>query len=298
MYACGLRAYQGNPAQAPLVLPETLCELRRRIDEALLDALIAMQAAAALAEGLVSPAPRVIDTFPSEQGRQRGPDATTREKAQKKRALIAHIAQPSNRRATPLHHQVPGLKHALTTVMRGFGRRGRGQGRVCVTVVRQTERQLLALGEARQTFGLKAQERLEHAIILCAAQRQRLTLARTTAMRHQDYSRQHSTRLPHGQKRSHCILVKAYDLTLAPRIKGKRYCPAPFGRKPGIASDPASGFIFAPLVPPGNPRAPRYGVPFLDKVQRAIEDIRIGPTPQGHSGAGALGLRPWALQRS
>src|SRR5919206_421751 len=36
MYACGLRDYQVNPAQAHFVLPETLCEFRRRIDEPLM----------------------------------------------------------------------------------------------------------------------------------------------------------------------------------------------------------------------------------------------------------------------
>src|SRR5215475_10972463 len=85
MYACGLRDYQVNPSQAHFVLPETLCEFRSRIDEALMDELIAMQAAAAMAEGLVSPAHLVIDTFPSEQGSQRVTDATTLYKAQKKR---------------------------------------------------------------------------------------------------------------------------------------------------------------------------------------------------------------------
>jgi hypothetical protein len=67
-----------------IVLPETLCEFRGRIDEALMDELIAIQAAAAMEEGLVSPAHLVIDTFPCEQGSQRVTDATTLYKAQKK----------------------------------------------------------------------------------------------------------------------------------------------------------------------------------------------------------------------
>jgi Transposase domain (DUF772) len=85
MYACGLRAYQINPSQTHFVLPETLCEFRSRIDEALMDELIAIQAAAAMEQGLVSPAHLVIDTFPSEQGSQRVTDATTLYRAQKKR---------------------------------------------------------------------------------------------------------------------------------------------------------------------------------------------------------------------
>ncbi len=77
MYACGLRDYQVHPAQAHCVLPETLWEFRGRIDEALMDALIAIQAAAAMEGGLVRPAHLVIDTFPCAQGRQRVTDATT-----------------------------------------------------------------------------------------------------------------------------------------------------------------------------------------------------------------------------
>ena len=85
MYAAGLRAYRINPSQAYFVLPATLCEFRSRIDEALMEELIAIQAAAAMEEGLVSPAHLVIDTFPCEQGSQRVTDATTLYKAQKKR---------------------------------------------------------------------------------------------------------------------------------------------------------------------------------------------------------------------
>src|SRR4029450_5297367 len=86
MYACGLRDYQVNPSQAHFVLPETLCEFRSRMDEALMDELIAIQAATAMEEGLVSPAHLVIDTFPSEPGSQRVTDATTLYKEQKKRS--------------------------------------------------------------------------------------------------------------------------------------------------------------------------------------------------------------------
>jgi len=77
MYAGGLREYQAPRSQGHCVLPETLCECRGRIDEARMEALIAIQAAAAMEEGLVSPAHLVIDTFPCEQGSQRVTDATT-----------------------------------------------------------------------------------------------------------------------------------------------------------------------------------------------------------------------------
>jgi hypothetical protein len=95
MYACGLRDYQVNPSQAHFVLPEILCEFRSRIDETLMDELIAIQAAAAMDEGLVSPAHLVIDTFPCEQGSQRVTDATTLYKAQKKPSNSSSISLSS-----------------------------------------------------------------------------------------------------------------------------------------------------------------------------------------------------------
>jgi hypothetical protein len=77
MDACGLRESQAPRSPVPLVLPETLGELRGRLDEALMDALSAIQAAAAMEEGLVRPAHLVIATFPCAQGRQRVTAATT-----------------------------------------------------------------------------------------------------------------------------------------------------------------------------------------------------------------------------
>lgn len=84
MYACGLREVQADGSQAHFVLPETLAQFRRRLDQDLMDKLVAIQAAAAMEEGLVSPAHLLVDTFPSEQGSQRVTDATTLYKAQKK----------------------------------------------------------------------------------------------------------------------------------------------------------------------------------------------------------------------
>ena len=182
--------------------------------------------------------------------------------------------------------------------MRGFGRRCRGQGRVFVTLVRQTEHQLLALGEPITTFGLQAQERLEHTLPLGEAQRQRLILALTTAMGHHAHIRKQSTRLTQGKKLRHCKLVNAYDPTIAPIIKGKSNCPAQFGRKPGIVSEPATGFIFANLVPPGNPSDPSYVLPLLDKVQHAIERIQTEPQRHMHSVAGDLGLNDAVVRQA
>jgi Transposase domain (DUF772) len=84
MYACGLREVAADRSQAHFVLPETLAQFRSRLDQKVMDDLGAIQAAAAMAEGLVSPAHLLVDTFPSEPGSQRVTDATTLYKAQKK----------------------------------------------------------------------------------------------------------------------------------------------------------------------------------------------------------------------
>lgn len=83
MYACGLRELQADRSQAHFVLPETLAQFRHRIDAALMEELLAIQAASAMQEGLVSPAHLLVDTFPSEPGSQRVTDAPTLYKAQK-----------------------------------------------------------------------------------------------------------------------------------------------------------------------------------------------------------------------
>jgi hypothetical protein len=66
-----------DPTQGHCVLPEVWAQFRRRIDERFMEALITLQAAAATEAGLVSPAPLVVDTFPSAQGSQRVNDAAT-----------------------------------------------------------------------------------------------------------------------------------------------------------------------------------------------------------------------------
>jgi hypothetical protein len=84
MYACGIREVRVARSPTHFVLPETLAQFRRCIDQELMDQLVAIQGAAAMEEGLVSPAHLLVDTFPSEQGSQRVTDATTLYKAQKK----------------------------------------------------------------------------------------------------------------------------------------------------------------------------------------------------------------------
>jgi hypothetical protein len=167
-----------------------------------------------------------------------------------------------------------------------------------VKLVRHTEQKLLALGEPITALGQHAQQLLDQATTLSDAQRKRVAEAFNAALSSHARIRTQSTRLTQGQKLRHCKLVNAYDLTIAPILKGKSNCPAQFGRKPGIMSDPATGFIFANRVPEGNPSDPSYVLPLLDKVQSAIERVQITPKLRVYSVAGDLGINDAALRQA
>jgi hypothetical protein len=182
--------------------------------------------------------------------------------------------------------------------MRGFGRQCRGQGRVFVALVRHTERQLLELGQPIQALGQQAQQRLAQANDLQDDQRQRLTSALNAALHAHAHIRKQSGQLTQGKKLSHCKIVNAYDATIAPILKGKSNCPAQFGRKPGMMSEPATGFIFAHRVPEGNPSDASYVLPLLDKVQSAIGRVSAPQRLRVHSVAGDLGVNDPALRQT
>ncbi|HXH13310.1 MAG TPA: hypothetical protein VNP04_26475 [Alphaproteobacteria bacterium] len=84
MDACGIREVQVDGSQEHFVLPEVLAHFRSRLDESPMEELLAIQAATAMEDGLVSPAHLVDDTFPSAPGSQRVNDAATPYKAAKK----------------------------------------------------------------------------------------------------------------------------------------------------------------------------------------------------------------------
>jgi hypothetical protein len=110
--------------------------------------------------------------------------------------------------------------------MRSFGRSCRGQGKVFVKLVRQTEQPLLELGEDIATFGQQAQACLDQATMRSEAQRERLREQLTTAMCHHEHIRKQSKQLTQGKKLRHFKVVNTYDPTIAPMIKGKSNCPA------------------------------------------------------------------------
>jgi hypothetical protein len=130
------------------------------------------------------------------------------------------------------------------------------------------------------------------------AQRARLLRdLEATSTAHQHLTKQ-SQRLTQGKKLAHCKIVKAYDPTIAPILKGKSTCPAQFGRKTGILSEPASGFIVAHRVPVGHPGDPSYGVPLLDKVQQAMGLVASPHRLRVHSLGGDLGINDAPLRQA
>jgi len=186
----------------------------------------------------------------------------------------------------------------LAKIMRRFGRQCRGQGKVFVRLVRQTETQLLRTDEPVGALARTAQAHVQAAPQLTANQRTRwdttLTLALVT---HQQIATQ-SRRLTRGQPLTRCKMVNAYDATLAPICKGKSNCPTQFGRKPGLLAEPATGFVFAARLPVGNPSDISYVLPLLDQVQHALSHVPTQPAPAIHALAGDLAVNDTTLRKS
>jgi len=182
--------------------------------------------------------------------------------------------------------------------MRGFGRQCRGQGQVFVTLVRRTEKPLLDLGGSLATWAQEAQDLLHQTSHLDEARRGRLLRDLTAASEAHRHITKQSQRLTQGKALSQYKIVKAYDPTIAPIIKGKSNCPAQFGRKTGIVSEPATGFIFANRVPEGNPSDPSYVLPLLDKVQQALDCMASPKRLHVHSLGGDLGVNDPELRHA
>jgi hypothetical protein len=182
--------------------------------------------------------------------------------------------------------------------MRRFGRQCRGQGKVFVRLVRQTEIQLLAAGQAVEGLSQAAQIHLRQAPRLTEEQRLRwdTTLTLACAAHHQIVAQ--SRRLTHGKPLTRCKIVNAYDSTIAPICKGKSNCPTQFGRKPGILAEPATGFVFAVQLPVGNPSDVSYVLPLLDQVQTALRQVTTRPPPAIHSLAGDLAVNDAPLRET
>ena len=201
-------------------------------------------------------------------------------------------------RTTALKSQARERQHALQKVMRGFGRQCRGQGKIFVKLVRHTETQLLEVGSSIATLAQEAHQALHQASHLRVSTRERLARDLSVAQEAHRHISTQSRRLTQGKKLPHCKIVNAHDPTIAPIMKGKSNCPAQFGRKPGLLSEPTAGFIFATAVPVGNPTDASYVLPLIDKVQHAIVRVSGPTTPAIHSVAGDLGVNDVALRQA
>ena len=199
---------------------------------------------------------------------------------------------------TALKAQAQQLQQDLAKIMRRFGRQCCGQSKVFVGVVRQTETQLLATGSPVVKLARAAQASVLRASQLAEGQQTRLVTQLTVALDAHAQITTQSRHLTQGKSLSQCKIVNAYDPTIAPICKGKSNCPTQFGRKPGIIAEPASGFIFAFVLPVGNPSDASYVVPLVDKVQLALSRAARHPTPTIHSLAGDLALNDPQLRET
>jgi len=212
--------------------------------------------------------------------------------------VVAHIADQTAAGATALQGQAGQLHHDLQKLMRGFGRQCRGKGNVCVTLVRQTEKSVLEVGQQVLPLALAAQERLRSARQLAETQRARLDTTLTAAIEAHPRLEKHSRRLTTGKALTHAKLVKAYDLPIAPMLQGKSNCPTQCGKNPGMLADMASGFTFALHLPVGNPGDASDVLPVVDKVPHAIARVAAPRQPVLHSVAGDLALNDPSLREA
>jgi hypothetical protein len=167
-----------------------------------------------------------------------------------------------------------------------------------VRLVRQTERQLLTKGDQVRPLARAAHAYVRGVPQLSEAQRERLDNQLTAALKAHQRIEHQSRRLTQGKTLPHCKIVNAYDVTIAPICKGKRNCPAQFGRNPGIIAEPAAGFIFGLHLPVGNPSDASYVQPLIDKVQQAIARTATYPTPAIRSLAGDLAFNDTSLREA
>ena len=182
--------------------------------------------------------------------------------------------------------------------MRGFGRQCRGQGKVFVTLGRQTETPLLEVGSSLATLAQQAHQALEKATQLSASISARWASDLSAAQAAQQPISTPSRRLTQGQRLRPWKIVQAYDPTMAPMLQGKSHCPAPCGRTSGLISEPMAGCIVATRVPVGHPSDSSSALPVIDKVQSASERLTAPLRLSIPSVAGALGVNDPVLRQA
>ena len=185
------------------------------------------------------------------------------------------------RQGTALKAQAQQQLQELAKIMRRFGRQCRGQGKVFVSLVRQTETHLLTTGEAWWRWQAPPRRN-------CRAPRVDGGLAAAVGYHadrglghHQQIATQ-SRRLTHGKPLTRCKIVNAYDATIAPICKGKSNCPTQFGRKPGPVGRACHRLRVRAQLPVGNPSDASYVLPLVDQVQHGMLTSLRGPLPAIH----------------
>src|SRR4030095_14779629 len=104
------------------------------------------------------------------------------------------------------------------TARRRFGRQCRGQGKVLLRLVRETEARRLALGAPVVALAQAAHVQLPSVQPLGEPKRQRVATQLREALSAHDHIATQSRRLIHGKRLGHCKIVHAYDKTIAPKI--------------------------------------------------------------------------------
>lgn len=180
--------------------------------------------------------------------------------------------------------------------MRTFGRRCRGQGKVFLQQVRQTERELLEVGRDVGPLCMLALLHLYQADDLKDTAREALHEKLRCAASAYEAIQQQSKRLVNGKVLARAKIVNAYDPSICAILKGKSNCPAQFGKKPGIIAEMATGFIFGLHLPEGNPDDASYLIPLLDKADGAIKKMQKSRKPRIVSVAGDLAFNQKGLR--
>jgi len=183
--------------------------------------------------------------------------------------------------------------------MRTFGRKCRGNGKVYLKLVRETEKQLLKQGTRVVPLALCAQIYLQNDPRIEAVQQERWQHKLDQALEAHRRIEKQSRHLVNGKKLDHCKIVNPYDLSIAPIKKGKSNCPTQFGKKPGIIAEMGAGFILGYHLPRGNPDDASYALPLVHTVEAAIDLLdRKHPRtkPRIRSVAGDFGLHDQTLR--
>lgn len=184
----------------------------------------------------------------------------------------------------------------LKQIIRGFGRACAGKGKVYLRLVRDTERDLLKVGQDIRALALSAHLLLQDASIAAESSECFQRLLSQAVESHKLIEHQ-SRCLVHGKKLTRAKIVNAYDPGIVPIEKGKSNRPSQFGRKPGVIAEVATGFIFGLHMPIGNPADQSYLMPLLEQTQQAIDQLPYPHKPAIHSVAADLSFRAKDLRR-